>query len=108
MEDFGQMNLDAALESVEEHADAEWKLAALEAVNLVARQTPDFTTDEVWRVLDRTDFRTHDNRAMGAIMRRAVAEGWVKSTPDYRESRRPECHKRPVKVWRSLIWKDHS
>jgi len=108
MIDDGQMNLDAALESVDTHADAEWKAAANEAVRLVARQNPDFTTDDVWSVLDRTAFHTHDNRAMGAVMRQAVMAGWCVSAGEYRKSRRPQCHKRPVMVWRSKLWKEHS
>lgn len=106
MNDEGQMNLDAALERVEAHADAEWKQAALEAVRLCARQMPEFTTDQIWKVLDRTDYGTHEPRAMGAIMRQAVGLGWVKPTNQYRTSDRPECHKRPVKVWDSMLWKD--
>ena len=104
--DEGQMNLDAALEAVEAHADADWKHAALEAVRLCAQQMPDFTTDQGWKVLSRTDSQTHEPRAMGAIMRQAVSLGWVKPTDQYRPSDRPDCHKRPVKVWYSNLWKD--
>jgi hypothetical protein len=106
--DQGQMNLDAALQRVEDNADAEWKQAALEATRLCAVEMPEFTTDQVWRVLARTEYGTHEPRAMGAIMRQAVALGWVKPSNEYRTSERPECHKRPVKIWTSTIWKDHA
>ena len=104
--DDAQLNLDAALEKVESNADPEWKAAALEAVRSCAKNMPEFTTDQVWRILARTDYGTHEPRAMGAIMRQAVSLGWVKPTDQYRTSERPECHKRPVKVWYSNLWKE--
>ena len=104
--DDGQMSLDAALERVGGNADPEWKAAALESVRLCARSLPEFTTDQVWRILSRTDYGTHEPRAMGAIMRQAVSLEWVKPTDRYRTSERPECHKRPVEVWYSNLWNE--
>ena len=42
-----------------------------------------------------------DARAMGAIMRRAQNEGRCESTDRIQRSARPECHCRPLMIWKS-------
>tara|TARA_Y100001970_G_scaffold23735_2_gene27954 strand:- start:1328 stop:1702 length:375 start_codon:yes stop_codon:yes gene_type:complete len=56
-----------------------------------------FTTDYLWEQVETTP---NEPRAMGAVMTRAKKEGLVSSTGKYIKSRRPECHARPVMIWR--------
>ena len=58
-----------------------------------------FTTDYLWEQVETTP---NEPRAMGAVMTRAKKEGLVSPTGKYIKSRRPECHARPVMIWRRV------
>ena len=58
-----------------------------------------FTTDYLWEQVETTP---NEPRAMGAVMTRARKEGLVSPTSKYIKSRRPECHARPVMIWRRV------
>lgn len=101
MIDTGQLLLADALERVDANADDRWRAAAREAVRAVAERGGYFTTDDVWHELERTGSVTHDGRALGSVVKWAAKQGLCAGTDEYRPSRRPECHQRPVKVWRA-------
>lgn len=103
MSEPGQLELTAALERVGDHADERWMTVALAAVERVACRMVSFTTDDVWDELTAHEANTHDGRALGNVIKRAVKHGVCERTDQYRPSRRPECHQRPVKVWRSTV-----
>jgi len=96
----GEANKEAALARVEEAADPQWKAKAKEAIRIVARTLPEFTTDEVWKLLPPT----RENRVLGALMIAAQKEGTVAWTNRTVKSDRPGCNRRPVRIWRSLIY----
>ena len=93
---------DEALVRVDRNAHEEWKDAALEAVYQAARVNRKFIVDEVWRYMP-SSVNTHDLRAMGPVMRRAIKAGWISSTDEYINSSRVTAHKNPRRIWQSLI-----
>ena len=98
---------DDAIARAERHALQEWKDTTMQIIKVLAIAYPTFTTDDVWLELSRTPHvGTHEPRALGSMMRAAYKVGWVAPTDQYVKSRRPECHARPVKVWRSRFWED--
>ncbi len=99
---------DEAINRVEANANAEWRVAAYKACCLCAQQWIELSTDDVWELMDALfpDCRTHDPRAMGAIMRQAARAGKIEASGEYFKSRRPQCHGRPVAIWDSLTF-DH-
>lgn len=96
---LGEEVRDEAVERVGSSVDPVWFVMALDAVDRVASKGQKFTTDEIWRRLDVHGAFDVEPRAMGAVMRKAVREGWCRATGEYRRSTRPECHARPVRVW---------
>jgi hypothetical protein len=104
--DFVEANeaLDEALNRVDANADEEWKTTALRAVGWLSMTQDRFTTDDVWAVLVDREEATHEPRALGPIMLRARKLGYIAGTNDYVLSMRPECHRNPKKVWRSLLF----
>jgi len=99
-----QLFLDDALAQVEQNADQLWLEAAVRIVKRICETTPEFTTDALHAELAKTMHSTREKRALGAVMRKAAHCGWCENTSRVEKSKRPECHKRPVAVWRSLIY----
>lgn len=88
---------DLAIDGVEVNADVTW----LDVARGIVRAMPpgrEFTTDDLWSQLDGV--RTHEPRAMGAVMRGLQRDGDVVNTKQYQPSARAECHARPIPVWR--------
>lgn len=81
--------------------DGTWQGDSLSAVKKVARKSKTFTTDEVWPLVDYPV----EPRIMGSLMRMAEVEGIASPTNRFVISERPECHSRPVRVWKSLVFK---
>jgi hypothetical protein len=95
-----------ALRKVEQNAKARWRADALRAVEETARHHRTFIVDAPWKRLARiTDYKPHEGRAMGAVMRRAASAGYIESTPDFRPSARIKSHRTPRRIWRSLIYR---
>jgi len=93
---------DEAMGRAEDYAHEEWKEVALEAVYQAALVNEKFIVDEVWRYMP-SGVSTHDLRAMGPVMRRAIKAGWICSTDEYINSSRVTAHKNPRRIWRSLL-----
>jgi hypothetical protein len=95
---------DKALAAVERGAPEEWVTAALVAIRRVAATRKFFTTDDVWASL--ADAPTVERRALGALMRQACDRHWIEPTDRYEPSARVACHRRPVRIWCSLLWRE--
>lgn len=93
------MLLDEALERVEANADKDWMRAARDAVAALALAGGSFTTDDAWKLLREVPV-PREPRAMGAVIRELARMGLILPTGEYRKSERPDCHRRPVAVWR--------
>jgi hypothetical protein len=91
---------DEAIQTAEDHAHAEWLAFALLTVKNLALLGPEFTTDAVWERLDHYGVTTHEPRAMGAVVKRAVRDGLIVSTGRYVKSGRKVNHARPIPVYR--------
>lgn len=91
---------DSAIAAVYSAADERWRAHALDTIRLLADQFREFTTDEVWEALV---LRPREPRALGAMMREAAAQRMIVATDRYRNSARPACHARPVRIWRSAV-----
>lgn len=91
---------DSAIAAVYSASDPRWRAHALDTIRQVAERMSEFTTDEIW---DALVLRPREPRALGAIIREAAAQRIVYPTDRYRNSDRPACHARPVRIWRSAI-----
>jgi len=92
---------DEALQRAERNAAVDFNAAARIAVSTL-RALDTFTTDDVWDLLDRNGITTHDRRALGSVMKRLEREGRIAPTGNWQQSRRVECHARPVRVWQAV------
>lgn len=71
---------DLAMETVDEHADEEWKRQVDMAIIHTARELQRFTTEEVQRRLPESCPKVHEPRAWGPRMRVAAGAGEQKGS----------------------------
>tara|TARA_B110000495_G_C22764484_1_gene447556 strand:+ start:168 stop:710 length:543 start_codon:yes stop_codon:yes gene_type:complete len=90
---------DEAIDQVEEAANQTWKDTATRAVKWRAKLGINFTSDQIWADIEGHVQPPREPRAMGAIMRKAVRDGLIVSTPNTVTSTKASNHKRPVRVW---------
>ena len=104
----GQIARDSALALVERNASVQWKRDALEGVGEVALRERMVTSDLVWTWLEMNcpSSHTHEHRALGAILQRAYKLGIIEPTDTWALSTKPQQHARPLRVWRSLLFKE--
>lgn len=86
--------LEAALDLVESAAPPDWLWSARNLIERLAATGEPFTTDDVWQALPQPP----EPRAIGALIRAAAKAGKIRRV-GWRESSRPECHRRPVAMW---------
>lgn len=87
-----------------ENAHEEWRAMALEALYKVCKSYETFTVNEVRQVVEASKLKTHDNRAMGGIIKTGQKEGWLAPTGDTIPS--VVGHKTHIQIWKSLIYKE--
>lgn len=91
---------DVAIRKVE-YGKEDFVKVALEVVQEIAATREEFTTDALWDELERREIPVPpEARVLGAVMRKASRLGIAVPTGRTRKSRRPECHARPMQVWR--------
>lgn len=105
---------DEALRLVSSNASQEYKDVALRAVRYIAQQQPAFITDHIHDAMARSypELGVHEMRVWGAVMRRAVAEGYCllqscehcHTTKVMRPGRRAHGNATDMPEYRSLLW----
>lgn len=99
---LGELARDRAIERVGEAAPLNWMFEALKAVRYLAQHSVEFTTDAVWAMVSHLE-KPPEPRAMGAVMSSARALRLVAPTDRFELSKRPACHRRPLRVWQALL-----
>jgi len=82
-----------------------WQAMIREAIYRIARRQQLFTSDDLWVDVGERAMYQANPSALGGVFRGVAAEGAIVCTDDRRESQRPATHRRPLRVWRSLICK---
>ena len=81
----------------------EWTDDAFNSLIQVASSMKEFTTDDIWKVLD---LHPIEPRSMGVVMRRASKLGLIRNTFRIRQSVRAICHNANKTIWESLIYEE--
>ena len=79
---------DEAVKRVEENADEGWMRAASHVVWELAQMPQGFTTDDVMEAVTDMGVVTHDNRALGPVIRRMIKSGIIHEIGMTRSRRR--------------------
>lgn len=86
------------------NAHDKWRFCALECLKEVALSKERFTVDDVRSLVSMSGLHTHDNRAMGGVIKTGVKNGWIIATGQTVPS--VVGHKIPMQIWKSLIVKE--
>jgi len=86
-------------------APEEWQTMIRNAIDRLARRLPTFTSDDLWLEVGPKAMYQANPSALGGVFRTAAAEGAIVCTEERRESDRPATHRRPLRVWRSLLYR---
>jgi hypothetical protein len=88
-------------------ADRHWWTCMLECGKLVAQRKARFTTDDVVQLCYARypSASIPERRAIGPVMRTLAALGYCKPTARWVKSCHRQCHRRPMMLWRSLLFK---
>ena len=79
--------------------DADWAARAQSVISGICRTQQTFTADDVWEHIEHP----REPSALGVVLRRAAKQGDCICTDQYAQSTRPATHRRPLRVWRSLV-----
>jgi len=96
-----------AMQQVEAHTYPGWIDTALDAVRLAAQKRREFVADNVWDYMptpNPQDDPQLEPRAMGAVMARANRLKWIEPTGFFKPALKATSHRRPCRIWRSLIY----
>ena len=100
---LSEQKRDQSIDLVEKGADSQWKKEVETAIQKIVRIRETFTTDDVWAAMPEGIRDDVEPRAMGAMMRNAAKSGLCVALSQWKPSVRVCCHRRPLRVWRSLV-----
>ena len=96
---------DEAMERVERNADPSLMLSYERLVIKLAHARPEFTTDAVEALAEAEDLPVpHEKRVFGPLMLGLAKRGIIARTDRTVLSARKSNHRRPIRVWRSLVY----
>jgi len=98
----GEALRDEAETRVERNADPYIKRLAIQALQELAYEQAVVTSDDVWL---RIQVRPHEPRMLGPIMKSAEKKGWIRYTERTVLSVLEQNHRRPIRVWLSLLYR---
>jgi hypothetical protein len=98
---------DEALERVETNASDRWMIEYRKAIERVAHLQEFFSADDVVDDFNAQPSppRQHEPRASGPVTLQAVRDGVIELHDKFVNSRRPTLHASPIRVYRSLLFK---
>ncbi len=97
-----QAATDAGINQGHKAADGTWKKMALECVKVICLEKETFTMNDVRWLIRMSPIKTHDNRAVGGIVKMAQKLNWIKPTGQSITSK--VGHKSQLQVWKSNLY----
>ena len=95
---------DEGLAQVNSDQNLDFKLAAVDALERLARRKEEFIVDDIWTEMGADIPSCSDNRAMGLVTQFGLATGLIEATTFFQSSAQPQCHANPRRVWSSLVF----
>ena len=93
---------DKAIADGHDHAKVEWRNYALQCVEAIAKRRQEFTVNDVREMIHNGPYKTHDNRAVGGVVKRAQRYGMIR--PSGRTIPNRVGHGTQMQIWSSCIY----
>ena len=87
-----------------DHAADDWVDEMRDGIQRVARRQARLTSDDLWVEVGPDAIGRGNPSALGSVFRSVARDGVIELTSDLRESQRPAHHRKPLRVWRSLVF----
>lgn len=98
-----QKATEAGIKKGYDNAHTEWRTMALSCLYKICNTMPEFTVNDVRDLVEKYLIKTHDNRAMGGVIKTGQKMGWFE--PTGRSIPSLVGHKVHIQIWKSLIYK---
>jgi hypothetical protein len=85
-----------------DHADKDWKRKVIEVIQDICTRQQFFSADDIQDRMEREEERTHDNSALGAMIKKVEKMGLCKPS-GYTKSKRKGRHSGVLVLWRSNV-----
>jgi hypothetical protein len=88
------------------HSNSHWWVCMMQCAKEVAERKPYLYTDDIVQLcrMRHPNASTHEPRAIGPLMRDCCKLGYFERTQDHVESTQAQNHRRPIRVWHSLLY----
>jgi hypothetical protein len=94
---------DVGIRRVDAHASEDFQTMADHVIETVAHDTPEFTSDDVWK--RRAEWPiTRDRRALGPAFLRAQRRQIIVDSGAFTRTAQVNSHASPARIWRSLVF----
>jgi len=103
-EQLSLLQKETAIDSAERGANPDWLAAAQRGIKVLAHRREYLTSDDLWIWLQDLEIKVEEPRAMGAVMVSARRDALIEPSREWMASVRPAGHRRPQRVWKSLIY----
>lgn len=90
---------DVGIARADSAAGEAWRASAVRAIRMCALDLSELTSDDVRKLCEDPP----EPRAWGGAFKRAEALGYITATDRYHTPNRVSSHRRPMRVWRSLL-----
>lgn len=98
-----QLSIDDYIDLSKKNASEEWLAAALDEFRTVCLVQERLNSDDVRNRLEAKGLIPKSWSSLGAVAKEAVDKGWCEFICT-EPSRRPSSHRRPIRVWKSLLF----
>lgn len=94
---------DSAIQAGCSSANPRWRSEALLIIKNLCESKPEISANEFTTLIKRMPIKTHDNRAIGGLVRYAEKMHWIEKTGRSEISK--AGHLSRIQIWRSLVYR---
>jgi len=97
-----RQDTDIAIKEGWDRTKIEWRKATLKIIYVLCSQEPTITANDFTEIIKAMPLKTHDNRAIGGVVRIAQKFKWIVKTGEEEISKAGHLSK--IQVWKSLLF----
>jgi len=100
----GHRRTEKGIAQSRDHSPDDWRDSMCLALHSLARRRQFITSDDLWDDVGTEAMEGANPSALGSVFRSVAKDGAILLTTAKQESQRAPTHRRPLRVWRSLVY----